>query len=85
MRQLDLWRSCYGYDQIAVYELGDYPDAYTPSCNPNMDDCGVVGIDAPYNLEPLDQMDWALASSMDITPRMLWNPKIWNVQYDLGR
>ena len=82
--QLDLWRTCYEYDEIAVYELGEYPDAYTPSCNPNMDDCGVVGIDAPYNLYPLDQEEWALANRMDITPRMLWNPKIWNIQYDLG-
>jgi len=82
--QLDLWRTCYEYDEIAVYELESHPDAYTPSCNPNMDECGVVGIDAPYNLNPMDETEWALAAKMDITPRMLWNPKIWNVQYDLG-
>jgi len=82
--QLDLWRTCYEYDQIPVYELGAFPDAYTASCNPNMLDCGVVGLDAPYNLYPLDEQDWALASQYEITPRMLFNPKIWNVQYDLG-
>jgi len=82
--QLDLWRTCYEYDTIPVYELGAYPDAYTPSCNPNMADCGVVGIDAPYLLSPMNQELWALANVTDITPRMLWNPKIWNVQYDLG-
>eukprot|EP00486_Rosalina_sp_Unknown_P016059 CAMPEP_0201593506 /NCGR_PEP_ID=MMETSP0190_2-20130828/191085_1 /ASSEMBLY_ACC=CAM_ASM_000263 /TAXON_ID=37353 /ORGANISM="Rosalina sp." /LENGTH=174 /DNA_ID=CAMNT_0048052715 /DNA_START=867 /DNA_END=1392 /DNA_ORIENTATION=+ len=49
-----------------------------------MVDCGVVGIDAPYNLYPLNQVDWSLASTMDITPRMLYDIQDWNVQYDLG-
>ena len=55
-----------------MYELGAFPDAYTASCNPNMLGCGVTGLDAPYNLFPLDEEDWALASKFEITPRMLW-------------
>ena len=47
--------TCYEYDQIPVYELGAFLDAYTASCNPNMLDCGVTGLDAPYNLYPLDE------------------------------
>eukprot|EP00484_Ammonia_sp_Unknown_P014843 CAMPEP_0197073002 /NCGR_PEP_ID=MMETSP1384-20130603/210382_1 /TAXON_ID=29189 /ORGANISM="Ammonia sp." /LENGTH=615 /DNA_ID=CAMNT_0042511827 /DNA_START=44 /DNA_END=1888 /DNA_ORIENTATION=+ len=82
--QRALWSTCYEYDEIDIHDLQSHKDAYTPSCNPNMEDCGVVGIDAPYNLYPLNQVDWSLASSMDITPRKLYDIKDWNVQYDLG-
>eukprot|EP01084_Bolivina_argentea_P000145 284_1 len=82
--QRALWYTCYEYDKIDANELQNYPNAYTPSCNPNMVDCGVVGIDATYNLYPMNQVEWSLAFKMDITPRILYNIKDWNVKYDLG-
>eukprot|EP01083_Nonionella_stella_P238500 835707_1 len=82
--QRALWTTCYQYDDIDVSELQKYPDAYTPSCNPNMLDCGVVGLDAPYNLQGMTETDWALAAKMDLTPRMFYDIEDWNVQYDFG-
>jgi len=82
--QRALWTTCYEYDTIDVSQLQFYRDAYTPSCNPNMVDCGVVGVDAAYNLNPLDEAEWSLASTMEITPRTLFDIQDWNVQYDLG-
>ncbi len=37
-----------------------------------------------YNLYPLNEQNWTLASKMDITPRMFYDISDWNIQYDLG-
>eukprot|EP00485_Elphidium_margaritaceum_P008361 CAMPEP_0202690690 /NCGR_PEP_ID=MMETSP1385-20130828/5606_1 /ASSEMBLY_ACC=CAM_ASM_000861 /TAXON_ID=933848 /ORGANISM="Elphidium margaritaceum" /LENGTH=577 /DNA_ID=CAMNT_0049345975 /DNA_START=36 /DNA_END=1769 /DNA_ORIENTATION=- len=82
--QRALWTTCYEYDFIDVDLLQQYPDAYTPECNPDQADCGVVGVDAVYRLNPLDENDWAVAYSQDITPRKMYDITDWNVKYDLG-
>ena len=82
--QRALWTTCFNYDTININQLQNHPMAYTPSCNPNMEQCGVVALDASYNLYPLNQYKWSLAYNINITPRKMYDITHWNVKYDLG-
>merc|ERR550525_676718 len=81
-----IWASCHGYDNIPMDELQDHPEAYTPGCADGFFDgeCGVVDYDDAYEWEEMAEQEWSLTSSLDITPRMMWNFADWNVAFNHG-
>merc|ERR1719420_1745541 len=81
-----IWASCHGYDNIAEADLDQHPEAYKPGCSDGFFDgeCGVVDYDDAYEWEDLALMDWSITSTMDVTPRMMWDFDQWNVQYNHG-
>jgi len=81
-----VWASCHGYDNIPNDELQDHPEAYTPGCADGFFDgeCGVVDYDDAYEWEEMAEQEWSLTSSLDITPRMMWNFADWNVAFNHG-
>jgi len=80
-----LWGACHGYDHVDAKDLQDYPDVYDPTCILGWaDQCGVIELDDVYEFERMSNSSWSLTSSIDITPRMMYDFADWGVMYDHG-
>lgn len=79
-----VWASCHGYDLLSNEELDDHPEAYDPQCADGYPDCGVIELDDVYEFGDMVNQQWSITSTMDVTPRKMWDFNDWNVRFDIG-
>ena len=80
-----VWASCHGYDTLSGDELDDHPEAYDPRCAEGYPDCGVIELDDVYQFsDEMINQKWSITSTMEVTPRKMWDFSDWNTRFDRG-
>jgi len=79
-----VWASCHGYDGISGGELDDHPEAYLAQCANGYPECGVIELDDIYQFGEMVNMEWSITSTMNVTPRKMWDFSDWNIRYVRG-
>jgi len=79
-----VWASCHGYAVLSGEELDDHSEAYDPRCAEGYPDCGVIELDDIYQFGDMVNQKWSITSTMEVTPRKMWDFNDWNIRFDRG-
>lgn len=80
-----VWKQCWGYDTIDSSDLDNYPAAYYPWPQEDLQN-GIPssGLDDKLYYVPMDDITWWEGNIRNPTARKMWKETDWNMQYERG-